>query len=87
MRKILEEILQEFRPCFSREAAFSWFALIIFGLIIRLDHAGATSIIRWLFLEPTCYEIMLHFFRSSAWDLPSLLRQWAKISLERYPDF
>ena len=85
MRKILEEILQEFRPCFSREATFYWFTLIIFGLIIRLDHAGSASIVRWLFLAPTCYETMLHFFRSSAWSLPSLLAQWAKMSLDRYP--
>ena len=54
MRKILEDILQEFRPCFSRQATYAWFALIVFGLIIRLDHAGVTSIVRWLFLAPTC---------------------------------
>ena len=71
MRKILEDILQEFRPCFSRQATYGWFVVIIFGLIIRLDHAGITSIVRWLFLAPTCYDTLLNFIRSSAWNLPT----------------
>lgn len=85
MRKILEDILQEFRSCFSRQATYGWFVVIIFGLIVRLDHAGVTSIVRWLFLAPTCYDTLLNFIRSSAWNLPNLLSQWAKISLNRYP--
>jgi len=85
MRKILEDILQEFRPCFSRQATYAWFALIVFGLIIRLDHAGVTSIVRWLFLAPTCYDTLLNFVRSNAWNLPGLLAQWATISLNHYP--
>ena len=48
----LEPILQDLRPCFSRQAAFEWFVIIIMGFLIRCDHSGLTNIIRWLFLTP-----------------------------------
>jgi hypothetical protein len=48
----LEPILQDLRPCFSRQAAFEWFVIIIIGFLIRCDHTGLTSIVRWLFLPP-----------------------------------
>ena len=48
----IEPILDELRPCFSRQAAFEWFVIIILGLLIRCDHLGVTSIVRWLFLSP-----------------------------------
>ena len=41
----IESILQDLRPCFSRQAAFEWFSLIIIGLLIRWDHLGLTSIV------------------------------------------
>ena len=50
----IASILDDLRPCFSRQAAFEWFVIIIFGLIIRCDHLGITSIVRWLFLSPDC---------------------------------
>ena len=39
----IASILDDLRPCFSRQAAFEWFVIIIFGLIIRCDHLGITS--------------------------------------------
>jgi len=41
-------ILMTFRECFPREATFSWFVAAVFGFVVRLDHHGASSIIRWL---------------------------------------
>ena len=69
----IASILDDLRPCFSRQAAFEWFVIIIFGLIIRCDHLGITSIVRWLFLSPDCYDLILHFFRATSWQLDSLL--------------
>ena len=69
----------KFRECFSREATFKWFAIVIIGLMVRNDHLGVTSIIRELGINPNHYESMLHFFRSSSWKLSKLIRTWTKI--------
>jgi hypothetical protein len=85
MIKFLNEMLSEFRNCFSRNAAFEWFVVIIIGLMIRSDHLGITSIIRDLALPARCYETMIHFFRSSAWNLASLRVTWLKVVLRTAP--
>lgn len=81
----LELILQDLRPCFSRQAAFEGFVIIILGFLIRCDHSGITSIVRWLFLTPESYELILHFFRATSWQLEPLLSTWAHIAFKRYP--
>jgi hypothetical protein len=81
----IASILDDLRPCFSRQAAFEWFVIIIFGLIIRCDHLGITSIVRWLFLSPDGYDLILHFFRATSWQLDTLLAQWAQVALHHYP--
>lgn len=81
----IESILQDLRPCFSRRAAFEWFVIIIIGLLIRCDHLGLTSIVRWLFLMPESYDLILHFFRATSWQLEALLSQWAHVAFKRYP--
>ena len=72
----LEQILKAFRPCFSREAAFKWFVIVIIGLITRQDHLGVTSFIRELSLNPHCYESLIHFFRSTAWTADHVRACW-----------
>jgi hypothetical protein len=34
----ISDILSRFESCFHRRAAFSWFVVIIFGLLVRLDQ-------------------------------------------------
>lgn len=70
-------ILHDLRPCFSHQAAFKWFGIII-DLLIRCDHLGLTSIVRWLFLTPESYDLILRFFRATSWQLDSLSSQWAE---------
>ena len=70
------EILSQFRPCFSRRATYYWFLLIMIGLVVRSDHFGVTSFIRWLSLAPENYWPMLHFFVSSGWTLQGVLLCW-----------
>lgn len=77
--KLLDDILMKFRICFSRQASFDWFVVIVLGLMIRTDKLGVTSIIRDLNLNHKCYETLMHFFRSSAWDLDSLSTQWFRL--------
>ncbi|WP_157685392.1 transposase [Paenibacillus donghaensis] len=79
MLKTLNELLLPFRSCFSRQATFEWFVVIVVGFMLRSDHLGVTSVIRDLSLNGRCYETLLHFFRSSAWSLPSLRQMWLQV--------
>jgi hypothetical protein len=82
MKKIwdyINNILLTFRSCFSREAAFDWFLVIVVGLMLRGDHLGVTSIVRELSLDNALYECMMHFFRSTAWTLSEIRNHWIKI--------
>ena len=81
----LDPILDQLRPCFSRQAAFDWFVVIILGLLIRCDHLGVTSLVRWLFLRPHCYDLILHFCRATSWQLDALLAQWAQVAVAHSP--
>ena len=65
----ISRILEQFRPCFSRRAAFEWFVIVIFGFMIRLDHYGVSSFVRWLCIDPQLYTSLLWFFRASSWEL------------------
>ena len=71
--------MSPFRKCFSRTNCFKWFVIVICALMLRSDQLGITSVIRDLNLSHTCYESLLHFFRSKAYKLSALRRQWYKI--------
>ena len=75
-------MLVQFRNCFSREATFLWFLVVIVGLMTRSDHLGVTSIIRELMLDPGKYESLIHFFRSSAWKIDEIRQKWIKIVMD-----
>jgi len=75
----ISRILLQFEYCFSRDAAFCWFVVLIMGFIIRLDHHGVTSIIRWLGLKPSLYTSLLGFFRAESWQIKDILLRWRNI--------
>ena len=81
----ISHILIQFRDCFSRVAAFKWFVIIIMGFIIRLDHHGVTSMIRWLGLKSSLYTALLSFFRASSWDLNCIQQRWWQIVISYCP--
>ena len=83
MIREISRILACFRPCFTRMAAFNWFAIVVFGLIVRIDLCGASSFVRWLGIKPTLYTAMLSFFRASSWQLQDILQCWWRIVLDR----
>ena len=83
MWKLINEILGEFRICFNRKASYQWFVIIVVGIMIRSDKAGITSIIRDLGVAPELYTTMVHFFRSSAWNIENLLTTWGRL-VKRY---
>jgi hypothetical protein len=82
MLKLIDEILQQFRICFKREETFTWFIIIVVGMLLRTEMRGITTIIGCLGLAPGYYETMLHFFRSKAYILDQIKSKWQSIVLE-----
>ena len=78
-------MLFQFRSCFSREASFNWFIIIVLGFMVRHDHHGLTSIIRCFMLNPKNYDPMRRFFRASSWALNELMAQWVRLVISHYP--
>ena len=72
MLKLIDKILHQFRICFKRGETFAWFAVVVVGILIRLDLRGISSIVGCLSLDPRYYESMLHFFRSPAFELENI---------------
>ena len=77
--KYIDEILNQFRGCFSREATFQWFMIAIAGLMTRSDHSGVTSIMRELLIDPCKYTSLVHFFHSKGWLLSTIREKWLEI--------
>ena len=75
----LEHTLESFKDCFSREAAYGWFVVIVVGFLLRTDHLDMTSVIRDLALDGGNYENLRHFFYSAAWSLDVLRHRWYAI--------
>jgi len=76
MWKLLDQVFNRFKKCFSRQAGFHWFVIIVIGFMIRADTLGVTSVIRDLAIAPTSYSTMMHFFRAYSWDSNTLRNQW-----------
>jgi hypothetical protein len=79
----LGSLLMSFRGRFAREATFRWFVVAVLGFIVRLDHHGVSSSIRWLQIRPELYEPFLAFFRSPAWKLDAILPHWQSLVAQR----
>jgi hypothetical protein len=76
-------LLMCFREAFPRGATFNWFVVAVFGFIIRLDHHGVSSSIRWLRIRDELYETFLAFFRSDGIKLGTILRHWQLLIAKR----
>jgi hypothetical protein len=76
MLKLIDTILQRFQCCFKRKENFSWFVVIVVGMLVRTNLRGISSIVGCLNLDACHYESMLYFFRSSAFDLSDIKHQW-----------
>ena len=75
----IDETFRQFRRCFSRTRTYEWFIVIVIGLMLRSDHLGVTSIVRELLLTDNAYNAMLHFFRSTAWNIDKIMLTWVDI--------
>jgi len=76
-------VMMSFRDAFPRGATFQWFVVALFGFIVRVDHHGVSSSIRWLRVRDDLYETFLAFFRSDALKLGKVLRHWQLLVARR----
>ena len=82
MYKLINNILTKFGKCFKRDSTFNYFVIAVVGLLLRRDTRGISSIISTLRLKPQCYDNLVHFFRSTAFELSDLAKTWIGIVLE-----
>jgi len=59
-------------------------AFVLASMAIRPDLLGVTSFVRASFLEPQCYDLLLHFFHSNALNLSLLLELWTKLAVSLF---
>jgi hypothetical protein len=80
----IEQILQELRPVFSREATFEWFVLLLWGVLLSTQPPAVTSYLNTLGLGEGYYHQALHWFHSSAFEVDQLCQRWGAW-LSRHP--
>jgi hypothetical protein len=85
MYKLIETILTQFESCFKRNSTFECFVIIVIGMLLRRDFRGISSIVSTLRLEPKCYDNLIHFFRSKAFELSDLMEKWVDIVAQNAP--
>jgi hypothetical protein len=81
----LEQILQELRPVFSREASFNWFVLLLWGVLLTTQPPAVTSYVNAVGLSEQYYHQALHWFNSSAFSINDLCYWWGEW-LSKHPN-
>lgn len=72
----IEQILSNLRPAFSRHAAYEWFVIIIWGILLCGQHPAITSYLNAVGLTQHYYTQALHWFHSKAWSVKKLSVTW-----------
>lgn len=85
MFKTLHEIVESFNPLYSYRKTYACFVLVLLGFILRMDHYGVSSTVRWLGLSPNLYDALIHFFHSSAWSLDRVMSHWIQWCRTMFP--
>jgi hypothetical protein len=74
----LEQILDNLRPAFSREATYQWFILLAWGVVLNSQPSAITSYVNALGLTESYYHQALHWFESKAFNVKGLTLGWSK---------
>ena len=85
MFQFINNILEQFLPCFNREASWVNFCTIIIGFIMRPDMRGVSSVISALRINPKHYTTLLKFFRSSSFDIDRLYQKLITVCMKILP--
>ena len=75
---LINKVLMSFRSCFTRQAAHTWFIIIILTFILRKEKYGVTDAIRSIGLPENCYESLTHFFKADSWNIEDLSNGWTR---------
>lgn len=75
---VVHQVLSHLSSAFPRQISFLYFCLIIFGMIMRRDRQGVTSLIRGLGLHKNSYENLIKHFERVPVDLGKLARLWTR---------
>ena len=73
-----EQILQQLRPVFGREATFDWFVRLMWGILLNPQPATITRYVNALGLSESVYAQALHWFHSRAFRVDELCRHWGR---------
>jgi hypothetical protein len=76
--------LGSFRSAFSRHRTWVLFVMVVLGFIGATQIDGVSSFCRLWHLQTPGYLALLHFFRSSAWNLSGLCHVWAAFVLAQH---
>jgi hypothetical protein len=77
--QLVDAVAKQFRPVFRRHATYVWFVIVFWAVMLRMDMAGVTSIVRCLGLAPNEYFNLLNFFHSSAFCVTVLCLTWSQL--------
>ena len=85
MFRFIDNILEQFLPCFNRRASWVNFCNIIIGFILRSDIRGVSLVVSALRIKPERYTTLLKFFRSNAFDIDSLYQKLITVFMKILP--
>ena len=74
----VEQISLALRPVFGREAAFKWFVMLLWGVLLTTQPSAITSYLNGIGLGEGYYHQALHWFHSRAWSVEVLCVEWGK---------
>jgi hypothetical protein len=74
----IEQILEQLRPAFGREATFNWFVLLLWGVLLNTQARAVTSYLNALGLSEGYYHQALHWFDSRAFWMDDLCYRWGR---------
>ncbi len=72
----VDQILSNLRPVFSRHAAYEWFVLLIWGILLCTQNPAITSYLNAVGLSEHYYTLALHWFHSKAISVEKLSVAW-----------
>lgn len=80
-------IVIRLKGAFSRQATFFWFITVTAAMTVRNNDflGGVSSLIRSIWLERKCYQLILDFFHSTAVDLTKLKLLWCQCCFQILP--
>lgn len=83
MQAYIYHSLRFFRNIFSRHSTWLLFCMVILGFIGASEMVGVTSFCRFWLLGEGGYHSLRNFFRSTAWSIDKLIRQWTTFVLSQ----